>query len=316
MEIDAKVIKQMSMLGQAPSIFGLCLPRLIASHPEIIVLTADQAFPAGLDGFKTKFPDNFLSVGIAEQNMIGVSAGLAEAGRKPICVAQACFLSMRAFEQVRQYCGYMKLPLILIGLSSGFGLTMNGNTHYALEDIALMRTIPGMSIACPASERKAVEDFEEALIHDGPVYIRLNGMKETQLPGEYDSNILAEGADLNIIACGSMSVQALKAAEILKEKGLQARVFDCNTIVPMSNEALVEAAPLTVTVEEHRAAGGLGEAIASEMINRGGGNLLRICVGNDNPAPASYPDLLEQCGLTPIQISDTILERISAIGNN
>lgn len=308
MEFDDRLLKQMAMFGQAPSLFGLCLPKLIETHPEIIVLTADQAYPAGLDSFRAKYPDHFMNVGIAEQNMIGVASGIAETGRRPVCVAQACFITMRAFEPVRQFCGYMGISLILVGISSGFGLTLMGNTHYALEDIALMRTVPGMTVVCPANPLEAVEAFEKALVSDGPVYIRLNGFKETQLPMDKgEGPVLHKGDDVNIITTGSMVANALKAAEILQEQGIGARVFNATTVAPLREEAFESNARLTVTVEEHRLVGGLGDAVAARIAENGSETrLLKIGVSTAYPHPGSYRYLLEQSGLLPEQIADRI----------
>ena len=308
MIVDNRLLKQMALFGQAPSIFGICLPKLIETHPEIIVLTADQAYPAGLDSFRAKYPEHFLNVGIAEQNMIGVASGLAETGRRPVCVAQACFITMRAFEPVRQFCGYMGIPLILVGISSGFGLSLMGNTHYALEDIALMRSVPGMSVVSPANPLEAVEAFEEALIHDGPVYIRLNAFKETQLPAEYKGNsVIHHGDDVSIIATGSMAVNALKAAEILEKKDIMARVYNTMTVVPLKDDVLDAQTPLTVTVEEHRLIGGLGDAVAAVIAeNALPTRLLKLGVATPFPHPGSYSYLLEQSGLLPEQIAERI----------
>lgn len=313
MKIDDRTVKQMTMFGQAPSIFGICLPAIIERHPEIIVLSADQAYPAGLDSFRTKYSQNFINIGIAEQNMIGVAAGLAETGRRPICVAQACFITMRAFEPVRQFCGYMGIPLILIGLSSGFGLTLMGNTHYALEDIALMRTIPGLSVACPSNSLEAIQAFEEALIHDGPVYIRLNGLKETQLPiTDSGNNILHTGDDVNIIATGSMVLNAVKAAETLEANSIHARVYNAKTVMPLKEEAIVHTAPLTVTVEEHRLIGGLGDAVATKLAETDlRTRLLKLGVNKPFPRPGSYKYLLEQSGLLPDQIAEIITTELN-----
>lgn len=313
MKFDDKILKQMAMFGQAPSIFGMCLPKLIESHPEIIVLAADQANPAGLDSFRTKYPEHFLNVGIAEQNMIGMAAGIAEIGKRPVCVAQACFITMRSYEPIRQFCGYMRIPLILVGISSGFGLTLMGNTHYSLEDIALMRTVPGMSVVCPANPQEAVEAFGEALVHDVPVYIRLNGFKETQLPmSEESSNVIHQGNDVNLIATGSMVANALKTSEILHEQGIQARVFNAKIVAPLSPEALDSLAPLTITVEEHRLVGGLGDAVAAKISESNlRTRLIKMGVNPAFPHPGSYKYLLEQSGLLPEQIAKKVIKELN-----
>lgn len=144
METNKLNTKILSSLGQGGSIFGITLLDLMKEREDIVVLSADMSTPAGLDKFKSLYANHFFNLGIAEQNMIGVAAGLMDEGYKTISVAQACFISMRCFEPVRQFLGYMHSKQVLVGIGSGFSLTFMGNTHYALEDIALMRSIPGM----------------------------------------------------------------------------------------------------------------------------------------------------------------------------
>ena len=149
--------KLMSMAGQGGSAFGLALIELMKERTDLMVLSSDMSTPAGLDKFKAAYPDHFMNMGIAEQNMIGTAAGLTEEGYKCACVAQACFISMRSFEQVRQYCGYMQLPLVIIGIGSGVSLQYMGNTHYAIEDLAIMRVLPGVEVLSPADAGEAVQ---------------------------------------------------------------------------------------------------------------------------------------------------------------
>ena len=204
--------------------FGIVLPEILKERNDIKVLSADMSTPAGLDKVKKEFPRNYINVGIAEQNLIGMASGLSDEGHKCICEAQACFLSMRCFEQVRQFCGYMGIPLILTGYGSGFSLTFMGNTHYALEDIALMRTIPEMVILSPADSLEAAQAFESALNLDKPVYIRMFGGTgvPSVLPEDYKfelgkASLLRDGKDVNIVATGAMVKQALDASRILDE---------------------------------------------------------------------------------------------------
>ena len=168
-------INFLSMAGQGGSAFGVGLMSLIQEHPEIMVLSSDMSSPAGLDKFKASYPDHFMNVGIAEQNMIGIAAGLSNEGFRPICVAQASFISMRSFEQIRQYCGYMKLPLVIVGIGSGLSLQYMGNTHYAIEDIALMQSIPGMTVVAPCDSLEAMKALEAAVIDNHSVYLRFFG---------------------------------------------------------------------------------------------------------------------------------------------
>ena len=167
-------------LGQSGSVFGMELMEQ-AQNYNFKVLSSDMSVVAGLDRFKREYPQNFYNVGIAEQNLLGVAAGLDSEGYKTIAVAQACFISMRSFEQVRQYLGYMGGKVMCVGINSGFSLTFFGNTHYAIEDIALMRSIPNMTILSPADAGEAVKAFETALKVDGPVYLRLSGSLMTPI---------------------------------------------------------------------------------------------------------------------------------------
>ena len=216
-----------SALGQGGSMFGITLPDVARKKDNVIVLSADMSTPAGLDKFKSLYPDKFFNLGIAEQNMIGVAAGLTDEGYKTISVAQACFVSMRCFEQVRQFLGYMHSAQVLVGIGSGFSLTLMGNTHYALEDISLMKTIPGMTVIAPCDALEAMKALEAAVQLESPVYIRLYGGTATPIVYHEDfdfkvgkSVTLRKGKDLQIIATGSMVYMAMQVAEILAGKGV------------------------------------------------------------------------------------------------
>lgn len=296
--------------------FGVVLPDFAKHNPSIRVIAADMSSPAGLDKFRKEFPDKLLNVGIAEQNMIGFASGLADEGNKCICVAQSCFITMRCYEQVRQFCGYMGIPLILVGTGGGFTLTFMGNTHYSLEDFALMRTIPGMNIFCPADANEAAQAFEAALYSGKPTYIRMSGGTGIPcvVPEEYhfaigEATILKEGKDVNIIATGTMVHQALIAAGELGNAGIEARVVNMSTISPLDISVLNHPARLIVTVEEHRLTGGLGDAVASSLAQSGQGTprLLKIGVKDLYPSVGDYNYLLDQCGLTGEHIAKTII---------
>ena len=217
-------VKLLSMAGQGGSAFGIALMEMMKERDNIMVLSADMSTPAGLDKFKATYPDHFINVGIAEQNMIGIAAGLAEEGYKVICVAQACFITMRCFEQIRQYAGYMGIPMVLVGIGSGLSLQYMGNTHYSLEDIALMRMIPGMNVMAPCDSLEAMKTLQTAVNQNSSSYIRLWG--GTGIPTVHTEDfhfeygkaiILREGKDLTLVATGSMVSLALKVAESLKE---------------------------------------------------------------------------------------------------
>lgn len=310
--------KLMSMAGQGGSIFGISLMELMGRRNDLMVLSSDMSTPAGLDKFKAAYPDHFMNMGIAEQNMIGTAAGLAEEGYKPICVAQACFITMRSFEQVRQYCGYMQIPMVIIGIGSGVSLQYMGNTHFALEDLALMRTIPGMEVIAPCDSYEAVLAFEYAVNGKHPVYIRLFGgtaisavfNEETAFSGGKAIK-MREGKDVQMIATGSMVGNAMKVAEDLSAEGIDASVVDMHTIKPLDKDALDLNKKLIVTLEEHNVIGGLGGAVADVLSQyTSHPKLLKLGI-NDRFVPVgSYKYLLQQCGLDIDSIKNQIINNL------
>ena len=200
--------------GQIASIFSLFLPDVIQDYPNLKILSSDMSYGARLERFKAFYPEHFINVGIAEENLIGVSAGLTSEGYKCVALAQATFITMRSYEQVRQYMSYMGNPVVLIGLSAGMIMQFMGNTHYAIEDLAIMRVLPGVEVLSPADAVEAVRAFEYAISASKPVYIRLTGSADAPLVyreyGEYTplkANVLKEGNDIAVIATGAMVSQ-------------------------------------------------------------------------------------------------------------
>lgn len=309
-------------LGQSGSIFGMELMEQVGNYP-FKVLSSDMSVVAGLDRFKKEYPDNFYNVGIAEQNLLGVAAGLDSEGFKTIAVAQACFISMRSFEQVRQYLGYMGGKVMCVGINSGFSLTFFGNTHYAIEDMALMRSIPNMTVLSPADAGEAVKLFDAALKVDGPVYLRLSGSLNTPIVYKEDYELkigqaitLKEGEDIAIFATGLMVSNALKASELLLEKGITATVVDVHTIKPIDKDTILKncGKKLLVSVEEHNVVGGLGTAIADVLSEqRNSAPLLKLGVQDHFMPVGDYGYLVEQAGLTPEQIAASIENKLSAL---
>lgn len=297
--------KLMSIAGQGGSAFGISLIEIMKERNDLMVLSSDMSTPAGLDKFKATYPEHFMNMGIAEQNMIGTAAGLAEEGYKCICVAQACFITMRSFEQVRQYCGYMQIPLVIVGIGSGVSLQYMGNTHYAIEDLALMRTIPGMEVIAPCDSYEAVQAFEYAVKSEHPVYIRFFG--GTAVPPIFSEEFkfecgkaikLRDGKDVQIIATGSMVSTAIKVAEELAEDEIEVSVVDMHTIKPIDEYAIDYPNRLIVTLEEHNIIGGLGSAVAEILSGREKHpRFLRLGVNDCYLPIGSYQYLLQQCGL-------------------
>lgn len=316
--MDKMNFKLMSMAGQGGSIFGIFLIELMGKRKDLMVLSSDMSTPAGLDKFKAAYPDHFMNLGVAEQNMIGTAAGLAEEGYKPICVAQACFITMRSFEQIRQYCGYMQIPMVIVGIGSGVSLQYMGNTHYAIEDIALMRTIPGMEVIAPCDSYQAVKAFEYAVNSNHPVYVRLFGGTAIPMVFNEESDFIfgkairmKEGADVQIVATGSMVVNSMKVADELADEGVAASVVDVHTIKPLDVEAINLDTKLFATVEEHSIIGGLGSAVADVLSQHTSHpKLLKFGV-NDRFLPVgSYQYLLQQCGLDIESIKKEIINNL------
>ena len=302
----------LSRLGQSGAIFGMSAPEMHEQY-KLKILSADMSVPAGLDRYKNANPDDFYNVGIAEQNLLGLSAGLASEGFKVVAEAQAAFITMRCFEQVRQYMGYMQFPIVTVGINAGFALTYFGNTHYAIEDISLMRSIPNMTVLSPADAGEAVKCFEAALALNQPCYIRLTGglMNPVVYPDDFEYQIGVEtkvadyGTDVTIFATGSMVYNSMKAAEMLAEEEILCRVIDIHTLKPFDYQSIDKylGCKLVVTVEEHSIIGGLG-SIVSEYVD--GVKVINIGVQDRFSKPGDYDYLLAQNGLS----AEKIVERI------
>jgi transketolase len=308
--------KMFSMFGMNGAIFGSVIPFYHDTY-KYKVLTSDMGHGAGLTRYAQNYPDDFINVGIAEQNLVGIAAGLSSEGFKCIAVAQACFISMRSFEQIRQYFGYMKNKAIIVGINSGFALTYFGNTHYCIEDISLMRSIPGMVVLSPADAGEAVKAFEAAFTIDAPVYIRLSGTTNTPIvyseDFDYDINsaniVFDKGNDITIFATGTMVYYSIEAAKMLNNDGVSVKVLDVHTIKPIDRKSILQArtSNLIVSVEEHTIIGGLGGAI-SEVLSEEGNmpRLLRIGIEDKFSSVGDYNYLLEQNGLTVNRIVESI----------
>lgn len=312
-----------SRLGQGGAMFGMALFDAIEAIGNTYVLTADMGKPAGMGRFKTRCPEYFVNVGIAEQNLIGMAAGFASEGHPVVASAQAVFISMRSFEQVRQYLGYMKLPIVTVGVSAGFGLTFFGNTHYAIEDMALMRTIPGMTILSPSDAGQAAKAIVAALKSKSPAYIRCTGGLNSPViyKSDYEFVIgkaieIKPGADVAIFATGTVTANALEAARILEEKGISVAVIDVHTIKPLDTSCLDRYAghKLLISVEEHNVIGGLGGAISEHLAGQiAHPRLLRLGVKDRFFTPGDYPYLIQQSRLDAASIAEDISSALACV---
>ena len=314
MEIKKSEIKRWATMGSRAA-FGMGILKLYEEEPDFFVMSADLGSSSGLARFYTKYPEAFANVGIAEQNLIGVASGLAKDGTPVFATSFAPFISMRASEQIRMNMGYMHLNVKAVGIGSGLAMNTLGSSHFGLEDIAVMRTIPGMTILCPSDGLQIVKCIEAARRYNGPVYIRLSGGSDIIYGEDFHyeigkSIILQQGEKVALAATGSIVSQTLQAAEILKDHGIDCTVMDMHTVKPLDTERLdaLKEYELVVTVEEHTVIGGLGSAVA-EYYACSAQRPRQLIIGIEDfyPHPGSYGYLLEECGLTPGKIAERVM---------
>lgn len=322
MQINKLKAKIFSNMGEAASIFGIALIEQMKTRDDIMVLSADMSNYAGMDKFRRTYPNNFINMGIAEQNMVGTAAGLASEGYRVVVEAQSCFLSMRAFEQIRQYAGYMKFPIIFVGINAGMSLEYMGNTHFSIEDIGLMRNIPGMTIFSPCDAGEATKVFEAALKIEGPSYIRLMGSMgaNTVFTEDFDFRIgeniiLSDGEDVQILATGNMVTEALTASVRLRELGINASVLDVHTIKPLDTDSISKTAKLIVTIEEHTITSGLGAAVTSYVATSRAKypRILQLGIKDCFGPVGEYNFMLEKSKLNATNIAKEIIDNFKFI---
>jgi len=314
-EINKLTARSCSMLGQRGAIFGMAALDAAKEDPCFILLTADLATLSGMTRYIETYPDQFYNIGIAEQNMMGISAGLAAEGFHPCATTYATFITMRSCEQIRHFLGYMNQKVIVVGSGAGLSQGFAGNTHYTIEDLAVMRSIPNITILSPADAASAIKLFEVARAAGNAVYMRLTGnlncpmVYKEDVPFEIGrANKLRDGRDVVIFACGTMVSVAMKAASLLAESGIEAKVYDMFSIKPIDREAILaaEGSRLVVTIEEHNKMGGLGAAVAEVMTEKANmPRLLRLGIEDRFDLACDYDGLMAQNRLTaPLIVED------------
>ena len=318
MKYTTAMMRMWSRLGPSGSL-GAAAMELGSQYEKTVFLTADMTFAAGLERFRSKYPDRIYDMGISEQNMVGTAAGLASEGYQPFAVTYATFHAARSLDQIKMNLGYMKLPVKLIGLNAGFAAGILGPTHMALEDLAAMRSIPNMTIVAPADMTEVVKTIVATAEYDRPMYIRLTG--EMNQPSIYTEDyefaigksvVLKEGTDLAIVASGTVVYNSLQAANELEKMGISLKVINMHTLKPLDTEILdsIMACKMIVTVEEHNVLGGLGSAVAEYMIEKKDApQLFRIGVNDRYPHAGSYAALLKDSGLD----TNSLTERIARL---
>ncbi|WP_440110974.1 transketolase family protein [Paenibacillus sp. QZ-Y1] len=297
------------------------LLELAKEDRDIMVLASDSRGSAAMAPFANTFPEQFVEVGIAEQNIVGMSAGLAHSGKKPFVTSPACFLSMRSIEQIKVDVAYSQTNVKLIGISGGVSYGALGMSHHSVQDIAVARAIPGLAIVLPA-DRHETKKLTEALVkYDGGVYVRIgrNPVEDVYESDDYPFEIgkaviVQEGSDVTIIAAGETVRVALDAAKALAENGVSARVINMHTIKPLDEEAIIAAARETgriITVEEHSIYGGLGAAVAEVVVQHHPVPMKVLGIPDEPAIAGKTAEVFRHYGLTGGNIKQVALELIN-----
>ena len=302
--------------------FAAELVAIARTDPRVVLLTGDLGF-AVLEPFANEFPDRFYNVGVAEQNMLGLATGLADAGYVPFAYSIATFASMRPYEFLRNGAALHELPVRLVGMGAGLDYGHNGVTHYALEDVAIMRVQPSVCTVAPADEQQARASLRAVLDHRGPVYFRLckQGTAVPGLDGRFElgrAQMIGEGEDLALVALGDMASSAVIAAQELVQRGVSATVAVVSSFNPSPADDLAEllnAVPLAVTLESHYLTGGVGSFVAEVIAERGlECRLTRHGIAEMPRGMTGSPAYLyEQCGLSPTQVADSALASLNLV---
>ena len=298
--------------------YGNALVELGKEHENLVVLDADLAAATKTGVFKKVFPERHIDCGIAECNMMGVAAGLATTGKVPFASSFAMFAAGRAFEQIRNSIGYPKLNVKIGATHAGISVGEDGATHQCNEDIALMRTIPGMVVINPSDDVEARAAVKAAYKHEGPVYLRFGRLAVPVINDREDYKfelgkgvVLREGKDITLIATGLPVAETLEAAEKLAADGIDAKVINIHTIKPLDEELIVEAAKETgkvVTIEEHSVIGGLGSAVCDVLSEKAPTKVLKIGINDTYGESGPAVELVKKYGLDAESIYKKIKE--------
>lgn len=327
MNITSANIRKWSMLGQRGSVFAVAFPELAEEYDNIKLVTADLSLLSGMDRFIQKYPDKFLNVGIAEQNMIGVSAGLAMSGYNVFATTYASFIAVRSLEHVRQHLSFLGCNVKLIGSSAGVVAAKSGVSHWATEDIAFTRVLPNMQVFSPADSLEAIKVIEYAMKNDGPMYIRLSGGLNCPIVYKEDYDFipgklvkLKEGliedrkTKVALIATGLMVSRTMDAVKKLEEEETEVAysVYNMHTIKPLDKEGLdkiFDSYDVIITIEEHNVLGGMGCAVAEYKATKENAPRQVFIGFNDSFYPAGNQDfVLDEAGLSVDKIADRIKE--------
>ncbi len=300
--------------------FVAVLERLGADNSRIVAVCNDSVGSSKLGGFKAKWPDRLVNVGIAEQNMVGVGAGLANGGLLPFVCGAACFLTGRSLEQIKADIAYSNANVKLVGISSGMAYGELGPTHHSIEDFAWTRVLPNLPVVAPCDSIETAAAVEWAAGHDGPVFLRLSRVGVPDLlPAGHTfelgkANLLRDGDAITLIANGTVTHRMMKAADILAGKGIEARVLNMATVRPLDVESISAAARDTgaiLTAEEHSTIGGLGSAIAEFVVSDAPVPMKILGVPGIFAPTGSAEFLLDEFGMSPAAIAEAAVALIA-----
>ena len=302
--------------------YGKALEELAAQEPNLVVLDADLSGSTMTKGFGAEHPDRFFDMGIAEANMVGVAAGLATCGKKPFVNSFAMFAAGRAWEQVRNSVAYPGLNVKVVGSHGGLSVGEDGATHQCIEDLAIMRAIPNMTVLCPCDGNEMKQAVKALLAYDGPAYLRLGRLAVETITDQVEGYefqigkgvLLRDGQDVTVVAVGMMVQMALTAADILAEEGISVRVIDMHTIKPLDTEILLAAARDTgciVTSEEANIVGGLGSAVSEYLTSVCPVPVIRHGVEDEFGRSGAAQKVLEAYHLTPAGIADKVRQALT-----
>ena len=305
-------------MNKIPNRAVMCevLKEAAAKDPDVVVLCSDSRGSASLTSFADTYPEQFVEVGIAEQNLVSIAAGLAACGKKPFAASPASFISTRSYEQCKVDCAYSNTNVKLVGISGGVSYGALGMTHHSAQDIAAMSAIPGMRVYLPSDRHQTRKLFEALLQDDHTAYIRLGRnpvedvYEEGNVPFEMDrATVVAEGTDVLLVACGEMVRPAADAAALLKEQGISAGVLDMYCVKPLDREGLLKAAAgkkLVVTVEEHAPFGGLGSMVAQVISANDPKKVINLALPDTPVITGTSPQVFKHYGLDAEGIAATV----------
>ncbi|MCI9680427.1 MAG: transketolase family protein [Lachnospiraceae bacterium] len=287
---------------------------------DIVVLCSDSRGSASLAPFANEYPKQFVEVGIAEQNLVSIAAGLAKCGKKPFAASPACFLSTRSYEQAKVDCAYSNTNVTLIGISGGISYGALGMSHHSAQDIAAMSAIPNMRVYLPSDRFQTAKLIEALLKDEKPAYIRVGRnpvedvYSEESCPFEMDkATVITEGTDVAIIACGEMVGPAVQAAELLKAEGISAAVIDMYCVKPLDKKAIVKAAEnakLVITVEEHAPFGGLGSMVSQVVAGECPKKVVNLALPDAPVITGTSREVFDYYGLNGEGIAKAVKENL------